>query len=83
MPRVGVDKQTGIDAATKKQWIMGACLGSSGFAWTLRWDVHTHFGFPPMNPAPFRILRIAFPRIQPMNYYRHVQNRDMQEAGRI
>jgi hypothetical protein len=30
MPRIGVDKQTGINPATKSTWITGVRFGTSG-----------------------------------------------------
>jgi hypothetical protein len=82
MPRVSVDKQTGIRAATKKQWIMGACLGSYWVGLTHSDDERAYLQCFSTNPISLCILQITFPEIQPMNYYQPVQDRDL-EAERV
>jgi hypothetical protein len=82
MPRVSVDKKTGIGTATKNQWIMGACLGSYGAAATLACGERARFRSLSANPITFCIVQITFPVIQPMNYHLRVRDRKM-EAERV
>ena len=77
-----MDKQTGIGPAAKKQWIMGACLGSYGVPGTWFCDERAYFRCLCTNPVSFRISQITFPAIQPMDYYRRVQDQYL-EARKV